>query len=119
MKNTGMWKLLLILEDSPSVFAAGNADVEKEVYTKRCVACHGDHGNGNDKLAKVLNVTIPPLSSKEVQALSNDDLKKGIIEGKGKMKSVKGLIEDVTNVIALSVAWPRSRDLPPSIPGCG
>jgi hypothetical protein len=50
--------------------------------------------------AKVLNVTIPPLSSKEVQALSNDDLKKGIIEGKGKMKSVKGLSADVTNVIA-------------------
>jgi hypothetical protein len=40
-------------------------------------------GNGNDRLAKGLK-SIPPLSSKEVQALSNDNHKKGIIEGKCK-----------------------------------
>jgi len=101
MKKTGTWALLLILMISPSVFAAGNAEAGKEVYTKRCVTCHAADGNGNDKLAKVLNVTIPPLSSKDVQALSDDDLKKGIVEGKGKMKPVKDLSNaDVTNVIA-------------------
>ena len=101
MKKTGTWALLLIPMIYPSVFAAGNADAGKEVYTKRCVTCHAADGNGNDKLAKVLNVTIPPLSSKDVQALSDDDLKKGIVEGKGKMKPVKELSNaDVTNVIA-------------------
>ena len=35
MKKTGMWALLLVLMISPSVFAAGNADAGKEVYTKR------------------------------------------------------------------------------------
>jgi mono/diheme cytochrome c family protein len=101
MKKTGMWALLLGLMISSGVSAAGNADAGKEVYAKHCVACHGADGNGNEKLAKVLNVTIPPLPSKEVQAVSDDDLKKGIIEGKGKMKPVKELSStDVTNVIA-------------------
>jgi hypothetical protein len=60
----------------------------------------GVFATSNDKLAKGLN-SIPPLSSKEVQALSNDDLKKGIIEGKCKMKPVKELRSaGVTNVIA-------------------
>jgi mono/diheme cytochrome c family protein len=119
MKNTGMWTLLLILRIPPVCLRQETQTAWKEVYTKHCVACHGDDGNGNDKLAKVLNVTIPPLSSKEVQALSNDDLKKGVIEGKGKMKLVKGLSADVTNVIAFIRSLPRSSDLPPSIPGCG
>lgn len=80
---------------------AGNEAAGKEVYAKRCVACHGPSGEGNDKLAKVMNAVIPPLFSKEVQALSDDDLKKGIVEGKGKMKPVKELsAADVANVIS-------------------
>jgi mono/diheme cytochrome c family protein len=96
--------LLLCTLAAPAVlFAApaGNEAAGKEVYTKRCVACHGPNGEGNDKLAQVMNAVIPPLASKDVQALSDDDLKKGIVEGKGKMKPVKELsAADVANVIS-------------------
>lgn len=80
---------------------AGNEAAGKEVYTKRCAGCHGADGSGNEKIAKIMDVTIPPLPSKDVQSLSDDDLKKVLVEGKGKMKPVKDLAAaDVANVIA-------------------
>ena len=72
------------------VFAA-DAAAGKEVYSKKCASCHGSGGEGNEKLAKMLKVDIPPLGSKEAQAKSDADLKKAILEGTGKMKSVAGI----------------------------
>lgn len=72
------------------VFAA-DAAAGKEVYSKKCASCHGSTGEGNEKLAKMLKVDIPPLGSKEAQAKSDADLKKTILEGTGKMKGVAGI----------------------------
>src|SRR5215471_4627915 len=72
-------------------FAAGDAGAGKELYSKKCASCHGAAGEGNEKLAKMLKVDIPPLGSKEVQAKSDTDLKKAILEGTGKMKAVAGI----------------------------
>jgi mono/diheme cytochrome c family protein len=60
-------------------------------YVKGCKACHGAQGEGNPAIAKMLNATLPNLASKEIQAKSDVDLKKTIVEGKGKMKPVKTL----------------------------
>ena len=50
---------------------------------------------------KLLGVTFTPLSSDEVQKMSDDDIKKIITEGKDKMKPVKDLTDaDKDNVIA-------------------
>jgi mono/diheme cytochrome c family protein len=95
--------LLCALAAPSMLFAApaGNEAAGKVVYAKHCAGCHGADGGGNDKLAKIMAATIPPLPSKEVQSLSDDDLKKVIVEGKGKMKPVKDLASaDVTNAIA-------------------
>jgi mono/diheme cytochrome c family protein len=72
-------------------FAAGNAAAGKEIYSKKCVSCHGDAGEGKENVAKMLKVEIRPLGSKEVQAKSDADLKKAILEGTGKMKGVTGI----------------------------
>ena len=73
----------------------------KEVYDKSCKACHGAQGQGNPGLAKMLKVEIPALGSKEVQAKSDDDLKKVITQGKGKMKPVANLSgKQVDDVVA-------------------
>jgi cytochrome c1 len=40
------------------------------------------------------------LGSKEVQAMKDAELKKGVIEGNGKMKPVKLTDEEAANVIA-------------------
>jgi mono/diheme cytochrome c family protein len=77
------------------------ADDGKTVYTKKCVTCHGDKGEGKPAIAKSLKVELRHLGSPEVQAKSDADLAKSINEGAGKMKPVQGLSEsDVKAVIA-------------------
>ena len=73
----------------------------KEVYGTKCKTCHGDSGQGNPGLAKMMKVELRPLGSKEVQAQSDADLKKIITEGKGKMKPIAGLsAKQVDDVVA-------------------
>ena len=69
--------------------AGGDVQAGQTAFNKSCKMCHGPQGQGNPAIAKALNVTIPDLGSKEVQSKSDQDLRKGIIEGKGKMKPVK------------------------------
>jgi len=84
--------LLLALE-------SGDVDKGKEIYG-RCAVCHGASGEGNEAIAKMLKVEMPPLSSKEVQSLDDAALRKVIVEGKGKMKPVKLSDQEMENVIA-------------------
>jgi mono/diheme cytochrome c family protein len=86
-----------------SVVAAGKGDAKAghEVFKAHCQMCHGPEGHGNAALAKMLKTTIPDLSSKEVQALSDAQMREGIEKGKGKMTPVKGVsAADIDNVIA-------------------
>lgn len=83
--------------------AAGKGEVPagKTVFTASCKTCHGAQGEGNPAIAKVLKVTIPNLGSKEVQSKTDDQLKKAVVEGEGKMKPVPGLSsKQVQDVIA-------------------
>lgn len=103
MKKISCVALFFAFIVSPAVFANGAADASagKDVFAKHCVSCHGADGKGNDAVAKMMKVTIPPLGSKEVQALSDADLSKVITEGKGKMPAMKTLSSaDVSNVVA-------------------
>ncbi len=81
--------------------SAADAGAGKDIYLKKCKACHGEDGHGNEGMAKVLKTTITPLELSEVQGKSDADLKMVITQGKGKMKPVAGLSDaDVANVIA-------------------
>jgi mono/diheme cytochrome c family protein len=64
----------------------GAAADGKAVYDTKCKSCHGADGAGNPGIAKMLKVTMRPLGSAEVQAKSDDELKKDITTGNGKMK---------------------------------
>jgi mono/diheme cytochrome c family protein len=80
---------------------AGDAAAGKEVFLKKCKACHGEDGQGNQGMAKLLKTTITPLDAEEVQSKSDAELKKIITEGKDKMKPVKDVSgADLDNVIA-------------------
>jgi cytochrome c5 len=83
--------------------AAADAAAGAALYTKKCATCHGKQGEGNPKMEKMLNVAIKPLSDKDVQAKSDDQLKKEMIEGVGKMKPVKGLTDTDAGEILLHV----------------
>jgi mono/diheme cytochrome c family protein len=80
---------------------AADATAGKAVFSHKCQICHGADGNGNPGMANALHVKFVPLSSDEVQKMSDADLKTVITQGKGKMKPVQGLSDaDVGNVIA-------------------
>ncbi len=82
---------------------AGEADIAagKVAYDKKCASCHGKQGEGKAAIAKMLKVELRHLGSKEVQAKSDEEVRKAITEGTGKMKPVKALSEaDLTNIVA-------------------
>ena len=78
---------------------ASDATAGQSVYNKSCKTCHGADGTANPAIAKMMNVEIKDLKSPEVQSMSNDDLKKVITAGTGKMKPVSavsgGAVDDV------------------------
>jgi mono/diheme cytochrome c family protein len=76
---------------------AADAKAGQAVYDKSCKSCHGPDGAGNPAIAKMFKVEMRDLKSPDVQAMSDDDLKKVITDGKGKMKpiaSVSGAAAD-------------------------
>lgn len=90
-----VWMLSLGL--LPAAAMGAGADT----YAARCRSCHGAAGEGNATLARALKAEIRPLGSPEVQARKDDELKKIIAEGTGKMRPVAGLAAaDVDAVVA-------------------
>jgi mono/diheme cytochrome c family protein len=97
----GMAGILMITIYSSFLFAAGDAAAGKVDYAKKCASCHGQAGEGKDAIAKSLKVELKHLGSKDVQAMSDADLKKITMQGTGKMKPVKDLDEkSADNIVA-------------------
>ncbi len=96
-----VWLMLLALIAPITCLSAekGDAAKGKEVF-RRCAVCHGDTGEGREAIAKAYGVTMKPFSSKEVQSMNDAALKKGILEGRGKMKPVILSDAEVADVIA-------------------
>jgi mono/diheme cytochrome c family protein len=82
--------ILVVLSWSAPAWAA-DAAAGKELYAKRCASCHGAAGEGKDAVAKTLKVELRHLASKEVQSRTDEELKKVLLEGSGKMKPVTGV----------------------------
>lgn len=105
MKNLSLYLLVgfvVLVLTIPSVVLAGSeAEAGKAVYDKKCATCHGKEGEGKESIAKAMKVELRHLGSAEVQAKSDEQLKKESLEGIGKMKPVKGVSdEDATNLMA-------------------
>jgi mono/diheme cytochrome c family protein len=101
MNKSAIAVLAFALAVAPAAFAAPNAKNGKDVYMRACATCHAADGNGKETVAKLMQAAIPPLGSKQVQALTNAEIAKQIKEGKGKMPPVRGLTDaQVDDVIA-------------------
>ncbi len=88
-----------------AALAAGSAlaaDVAagKAAYDKSCKSCHGPDGTANASIAKMMKVDMRDLKSPEVQAMSEEDLKKTITDGKGKMKPVPSAAGSAADIAA-------------------
>jgi mono/diheme cytochrome c family protein len=80
---------LAIVLSCGAVLYAADAAAGQDLYMKKCASCHGQAGEGKDAIAKTLKVELKHLGSKEVQAKTDADMKKYMLEGNGKMKAVK------------------------------
>ena len=101
MKTFYRMILLLAALTVPLIMALAEGDVDKgKAVFGRCSTCHGDSGQGNAAIAKVLGAEIPDLRSKEVQELDDAALKKVILEGKDKMQPVHLTDTEVADVIS-------------------
>jgi mono/diheme cytochrome c family protein len=89
MKNT--IRLLAISVVAVGLAAGADATAGKAAYDKACKSCHGATGTPNPAIAKSLKADMRDLGSKEVQALSDAELKAIVTDGKGKMKPVKSI----------------------------
>ncbi len=70
---------------------AADATSGAALYDKSCKGCHGADGSPNPAIVNMMKVQIPDLKSAEVQALSDDDIKGIITNGKGKMRPIKAV----------------------------
>jgi mono/diheme cytochrome c family protein len=85
--------LMIVGLTAAAATATRAADVKagQAVYDKSCKSCHGPDGAGNPAIAKMMKMEMRDLKSPGVQAISDDDLKKIITDGKGKMKPITGV----------------------------
>lgn len=91
---------LALMATVAGIALAADAKNGADVFNKSCKACHGEGGaTPNAAVSKMFGVPIPVLTSPEVQAKSDADIRDVITKGKGKMPIAKNVtgsaIDDV------------------------
>jgi len=89
-----------------SMYAA-DASAGKGAYDKSCKVCHGADGAASPAMAKAMKVEMKDLKSPDVQGMSDDELKKIITEGKGKMKPVAAAAGSAADIVAYIRTWKK------------
>ena len=98
-----MRSLLIVLglaAAAAGALQAADAGAGKAAYDKSCKSCHGADGTANPAIAKMMKVDMRDLKAPEVQATSDDELKKIIVDGKGKMKPMASLSGSAGDIVA-------------------
>jgi len=80
--------LIASLALASSAFAADGA----AIFKAKCAMCHGADGSASTGMGKSMG--LKPLSSPEVQKMSDADLTALVTNGKGKMPAYKGKLSD-------------------------
>lgn len=82
---------VLLIVSSP-LQAQDTSSPGGSVFKTKCVLCHGADGSGNTPLGKQLQAAN--LGSKEVQKLSNADMRKQIHDGRANMPGFADQLSD-------------------------
>jgi len=59
-----------------SLYAAGDAAKGKDLYLKKCKACHAEDGNGTPAMLKKFGEKLKPLGSAAVQGMNDEAMTK-------------------------------------------
>jgi mono/diheme cytochrome c family protein len=92
VKLTAFSAAAIFLLTVPSSSAQGKADnsAGEALFKSHCVMCHGSDATGNTTMGKQLKA--PNLHSKEIQKLTDSEVKNVILNGKGNMPPFDGQI---------------------------
>lgn len=88
-KRSALVSLALVLAIPTIAFAQGSG---ADVFKAKCAMCHGADGSASTGMGKSLG--LKPLSSPDVQKMSDADMTALITNGKGKMPAYKGKLSD-------------------------
>ena len=88
-KRIALVGLALALAIPTVAFAQGSG---ADIFKAKCAMCHGADGSASTGMGKTMG--LKPLSSPEVQNMSDADLTALITNGKGKMPAYKGKLSD-------------------------
>ena len=91
MKSVVLMLLVVVALAAVTPVFAGDTAAGRDLFGKKCASCHGASGEGKDSVAKLFKVEMKNLGSKDVQAKSDGDLKKVMVDGGGKMKGIKDI----------------------------
>lgn len=93
------FSIFVLLAACNSLLAQGNSSPGADVFKSKCVLCHGVDGTGQTPLGKQLQAA--DLGSKEVQKLTNADMRKQIHDGRANMPGFADQLSDeqITQVI--------------------
>jgi len=80
---------LLVGSGAAAAAHAADAAAGKALYEKSCAGCHGPDGKGNQKMATILGEKGLNIVGKDTAKKSDDQLRKIIAEGAGKMPAAK------------------------------
>lgn len=90
---------LMLISTGIAVWAA-DTKAGQSVYARACQSCHGPNGAGVAAAAKMLKAEIRDLKV-ATKTMSDADVRKIVVEGKGKMVATKGVAgADLDSVIA-------------------
>jgi mono/diheme cytochrome c family protein len=95
--------LTTLITTAAAAALAADAKAGQASYDKACKSCHGADGTANPAIAKMMKVEMKDLKSADVQGMSNEDIKKVITDGKGKMKPVKTVTGSAVDDVAAYV----------------
>lgn len=83
----------LLVMFATTAFAEPAKSDSKALYEKNCKMCHAVDGKGNPKLT-AMDLAKLNLTDKETSNKKDDELKKTINDGAGKMKGFKSKISE-------------------------
>ena len=69
----------------------GDVAAGKALYTVNCKKCHGEQGEGNPRMYRLVKATVVHLGSKQAQDKSDAEIRKSMTDGFGKMEAIKEL----------------------------
>lgn len=88
-KRTALVAVALVLAIPALAFAQGSG---ADIFKAKCAMCHGPDGSASTGMGKSMG--LKPLSSPEVQSMSDANLTALVTGGKGKMPAYKGKLSD-------------------------